>query len=172
MAEINVSLSKTASILKSEDGAAIIAAIMILVLLSIIGIASTNVSNTEVQIAGQEVIYQQNLYQAEGAAIEAAQQLDGILNPKSAPPAWIETTLDVVTDTDIYDNNFWAGGGSVVPQPSLLADSSFVVVSEGIVDGSSLGMHSSKVHAYAVYGRSAPPNRGATVIELGYLKAF
>ena len=45
---------KTTSILKNEEGAVIIAALLVLVLLTIIGIASTNISNTEVKIAAHE----------------------------------------------------------------------------------------------------------------------
>ena len=34
------------------------------------------------------------------------------------------------------------------------------------------GHDSAKRHAYAIYGRSAPDQRGVTVIQIGYLKAF
>jgi hypothetical protein len=162
-------LPKTTSILKNEEGSVIFAALMILVLLTIIGIASTNISNTEVRIAGHEVVYQQNFYQAEGASIEAVERLEAILDPKATPPSWLETTLDMVTDEEVRT---WQFGGSPAPEPSTLADTDFIVVSEGIVSGSSLGMGSAKVHGYTVYGRCAPPKRGATVIQLGYLKAF
>jgi Tfp pilus assembly protein PilX len=168
------SLSKTGLLLKNEDGAVLVAALLILVLLTIIGIASTNISNTEVQIAGHEVVYQQNFYRAEGATIEALEQLDAISDPKFAAPAWLELTPDTVTNDDISDYSFWqTGSGSVTPEPSaVLSDTSFVVVSEGIVHGSSLAMGSSKVHEYYIYGRCAPPKRGATVVHIGYLKAF
>ena len=160
---------KTTSIFKNEEGVIMIAALLILVLLTIIGIASTNISNTEVRIAGHEVVYQQNFYRAEGASVEAVELLEAIANPKAAPPSWLETTLDTVTDEEV---DTWQFGGSPAPEPSALADTDFIVVSEGIVSGSSLGMGSAKVHGYTIYGRCAPPNRGATVIQLGYLKAF
>ncbi len=87
-------LPKTTSILKNEEGSVIFAALMILVLLTIIGIASTNISNTEVRIAGHEVVYQQNFYRAEGASVEAVELLEAILDPKATPPSWLETALD------------------------------------------------------------------------------
>ena len=60
---------KTTSILNNEDGVVMIAALMVLVLLTIIGIASTNISNTEIRISTHELIHQQNFYRAEGATM-------------------------------------------------------------------------------------------------------
>jgi Tfp pilus assembly protein PilX len=77
---------KATSILNNEEGAVIIAALMVLVLLTIIGIASTNVSNTEVKIATHELIHQQNLYQAEGATLIALEEMEKLFNPKEANP--------------------------------------------------------------------------------------
>ena len=97
-----------------------------------------------------------------------------IADPKASLPSWLELNLGVVTEADAGDHGFWQDGtGTVVPESSaILNDSRFVVVSEGIVLGSSLDMGSSKVHGYTIYGRCAPPRRGATVVELGFLKAF
>jgi hypothetical protein len=53
----------------------------------------------------------------------------------------------------------------------VLPDSQYVVAYQGIVAGS-LGIGSTKKHAYAVYGRSAPPNRGEAIVQVGYLVAF
>ncbi len=62
------------SLLNNEKGGVfIVCALMILVLLTIIGIASVNVSNTEVQIAGQESVYLRNFYNAEGATMETVE---------------------------------------------------------------------------------------------------
>lgn len=167
-------LKNSASTLKNENGMVLVAAILILVLLTIVGVVSTNISNTEIKTAFNEILYQQNLYRAEGATMEAVELLDGVADPKTNPPSWLEPDLDQITNADINDNAFWQSGLSeTMPQASSsVDDTNFVVVSEGIVSGTSLGMGSSKVHAYSVFGRSAPPNRGATIIEIGYLKAF
>ena len=69
-------LPQATSILKEEKGVVIITALMILVLLTIIGIASTTVSNTETKIATSEAVYQQNFYQAEGATMEAVERME------------------------------------------------------------------------------------------------
>jgi hypothetical protein len=63
-------------------------------------------------------------------------------------------------------------GADATPDASALPDTRLVVVSGGIVEGESLDIGSTKIHSYVIYGRCAPPNRGATTIEIGYLKAF
>jgi hypothetical protein len=168
-------MKQTISLLNNEEGGVvIIGAIMILALLTIIGIASLTTSNTEVRIAAQESVYQQNFYNAEGAALETVELLENTSNPKTAGLPWIELNLDGVDANDILDKSFWqSGNGTVIPQASAaLANTQFLVVSEGTVTGTSLAMGSTKVHAYTIYGRAAPPNRGETIIQIGYLKAF
>ena len=166
------------SLLNNEKGGVfIVCALMILVLLTIIGIASVNVSNTEVQIAGQESVYLRNFYNAEGATMETVELLENIADPKTAGLAWLEPSIGVVTADDIFDRSFWqSGNGTVTPQNSgTLTDTQFVAVSQGLVtgqSGTSLAMGSTKVHRFVIYGRSAPPNKGETIIEIGYLKAF
>jgi hypothetical protein len=166
-------LPQAKSILKDEKGVVLITALMILVLLTIIGIASTTVSNTETKIATSEAVYQQNFYRAEGATMEAVEQMESLPDPKTADPGWLWASLGTFTEDNLYDSPFWEGSMSdATPEPSTLSDTRFVVVSEGIAAGSSLDMGSSKIHGYIIYGRCAPPKRGATIVEIGYLKAF
>ena len=172
-------LPKTTFILKNEEGAVIIAALLILVLLTIIGIASTNISNTEVRIAAHEAIHQQNFYRAEGAAIQVMDEMEGMENPETEDPAlaWMTQTLEssqsLIDSGNLYDGTFWeSGSGDATPAASTFADTRYVVVSGGIVEGESLDMGSTKIHSYTIYGRSAPANRGSVTVEVGYLKAF
>ena len=53
-------------ILRNEKGSTLIVALMILVLLTLIGIAATNTSTTEIQIAGNDKAYKQAFYNADG----------------------------------------------------------------------------------------------------------
>jgi len=168
-------MNKTIFLLKNQDGAVvIIVAIMILALLTIVGIASLTTSNTEVRIAAQESVYQQNFYNAEGATMETVELLENTPNPKTGGLSWLELNIHSVSANDILDKSFWqSGNGTVTPQSSaVLADTQFLAVSEGPVTGTSLAMGSTKVHAYTIYGRTAPPTRGETIIQIGYLKAF
>ena len=57
MRETLKALQKSVLFMNNEDGSVIIAALLVLVLLTIVGIASTNVSNTEIQIASHTTAY-------------------------------------------------------------------------------------------------------------------
>ena len=78
----------------------IISTIMLLALITIISIAASNTARTEVQTAGNDLTYQRNLYLAEGAAMEAVDQLQNDPNPRGLP--FVESALKVIDD-----NNFW-----------------------------------------------------------------
>jgi hypothetical protein len=162
-------LPPTPRVLQNQHGAVLYGVLMVLLLLTIIGIASTKVSNTEVQIAANELIYQQNFYRAEGAAMEGAERLEAIVNPGTTTETWLDKVVNEVTDLQIRT---WQFGSALTPRTSVLTDTSIIALSQGIVHGSSLDLESTKVHSYAIYGRSAPPRRGATTVQIGYLKAF
>ena len=53
---------KTETLLKNEDGIAMVIALMLLVLLTLLGMAATTTSVFEIQIAGNDRDYKQNLY--------------------------------------------------------------------------------------------------------------
>ena len=89
--------------LKNEQGYfLILATIMLLALLTIISIAASNTASTEVQIAGNDALYQRNLYQAEGAAMEAVDRLQNDLNPRGL--AFVESGVQVIDDDNFTDD--------------------------------------------------------------------
>jgi hypothetical protein len=165
---------KTTSILNNEDGVVIIAALMVLVLLTIVGIASTNISNTETKIATHELVYQMNFYQAEGATLEAMEAMDGVINPETDPPVYLWQDSDGFDkDTMPYDSDFWDG---TKIKESALSDTHFVVVAEGRIEtggtNSTEAGSNNGVYGYTIYGHCEPPDRGATTVEIGYIKVF
>ena len=186
---------KATSILNNEGGAVIIAALMVLVLLTIIGITSTNVSNTEVKIATHELIHQQNLYQAEGATLIALEEMEKLANPKEADPSWLWQRTDsdsMFTDFEpemAYDGALWNGGSfeyevegtmtTITPDSTpetvdgaLFSDTRYFAVYRGILPKEPLEIGVTKRYRYDIYGRCAPRNRGAVAVEIGYVKAF
>jgi hypothetical protein len=167
-------LPKTTSILNNEDGVVIIAALMVLVLLTIVGIASTNTSNTEIKIAAHELIYQMNFYQAEGATLEAMEAMEGETDPETNPPNYLwEDTDTFDKETMPYDPYFWNGSK---PEASALPDTHYVVVSEGPIEtgakNSLSALQDGGAFGYTIYGHCEPANRGATTVEIGYIKKF
>ena len=165
-------LRNTTSILNNEKGVVMIAALMVLVLLTIIGIASTNVSNTEVKIATHELIYQQNFYRAEGATMEAVVQMEG-----TGPFPWVTgsvtDTETLINNGDLYSSDFWESGSvEATPASSAMDNTQYLGGYGGLLPGEPLEIGSTKRHQYALYGRSAPLNRGQVIVEIGYIKAF
>ena len=160
--------------LKSEDGVVVVIALMILVLLTIIGVVSINYSNTEVQIAGNELASQQNFYMAEGAALLAIEELElkttDIKN--NAAIDWLEEDTLEDMSAYIFAQDFWDGAVTLIPEATDLDDSQFVAHSTGVAFGSALDVTATTVHAFSLYGRCAPPQRGATTVHIGYLIAY
>ncbi|MCK5205688.1 MAG: pilus assembly PilX N-terminal domain-containing protein [Desulfobacterales bacterium] len=154
--------------LKNEDGYfLIISTMMLLALITIISIAASNTARTEVQTAGNDLTYQRNLYLAEGATMEAVDQLQNDPDPRNLP--FVEAGLKVIDDENFADN--WEANSQAV---TTTMDSSgktrFRVGYEGTPAGYSLGMGKSRVHGFAVYGRTE--KQGVTTIKVGYRRAF
>jgi hypothetical protein len=124
----------------------------------------------EIQIAGNEMRYKDNLYSAEAAAMECAQTLEGMDDLDPSVYFWIRP-LDTTIADDIRDNSFWTLGSS--KESSMDSNTRFMVVEEGVTEGTSLDMTKTTLHSYAVYGRrynSANPNLGRSIVKVGYLK--
>jgi len=161
-------MQKTFSPLKNEEGAVMIVfTLMLLALLTVVALASINTANTEVQIAGAELIYQSNFYLAEGAAMEAANWLENNPIDLDAPPAWMEATEGALTESEI--NAFWASPNA--EDFTIDADASFIADYEGVAGGSSEDMDKTTLHDITIYGRSQKRG-GLTKIRLGYRKPF
>jgi hypothetical protein len=157
--------------LKNEQGNfLILATIMLLALLTIISIAATNTANTEVQIAGNDTVYQRNLYLAEGAAMEAVDRLQNATNPRDPVEVpFVDPGLKTMDDENFKDD--WETNSQPV---TTGLDSSgktrFRAGYEGTPAGYSLGVGKPKVHEFAVYGRTE--KQGVTTIKIGYRRAF
>jgi len=101
--------------LKNEDGIALIIALMLLVLLTLLGMAATTTSLLEIQIADNNRDYKVNFYRAETAAYEAARNMGNAPDPinqiegKDGGYEWIGIDKDVSDETDLADLNNWEG---------------------------------------------------------------
>ena len=165
---------KEISKLNNEDGSVLILALIMLVLLTLIGISATTTSMIENKIAGNERVYKRNLYSAEAAVMQCAQNMEqtDLQNPR---PAWLGLKDAVNEPDDIRLPSFWDAPVDPTPQLGVIPGTLFVATSQGLAggaQGTSLDMTVSNVHAYSVYGRCKPSNSGPTIIEIGYRKAF
>jgi hypothetical protein len=162
-------------LLKNEDGyLAIVTALLILTLLTLIGISASRVAFTEAAMARNEVIYKRNFYLAEGAALEAADHLTRYGNLRDNSKPWMEMitgNLDVDSLRFYWDNSI-AAGDTVIPQPSKVNPDHtlFLIGHDGIGEGSSLDMSKSSIHSIAIYGRCDWD--GTSIIKMGYQAAY
>ena len=171
-------MNHSGSILNNEKGSAIVIALLALSVLTIIGISSTNISTTELAIVRNEQIYQINFYSAESSAYEAAIRLERENNPSQLLPGtsghnWLN---DDTVDFSIPAN--WNDLGQASTDPTdnsdvsqFNANANYSTVLLGVRGGSSLGIDSTRLYEYAVFGRSAI-NNGTALIEVGYLNRF
>jgi len=166
-------------VINNENGSAIVMAIIILAILTIVGISSSTTSTIELQIVRNQRIYQLNFYLAESAVYEAAHRLnllDGILDYKDLIPGtsslvWLN---DAATSLDFEDSVNWDNDGTL-PDNSAQAlmgaagECRFAIDYKGKQSGSSLKSGELSVNLYSLYGLSQY-NNGEMIIDIGSKK--
>ncbi len=170
----------------NENGSAIVLALIILAVLTIIGISASTTSNIELQIVRNERIMQQTFYTAEASVYEGAQRIEQETNPEKelianttaynwlndntvdfrTPANWQDFGLASVNVNDNCDMSV-ADNQADPNDPSAL----FAANYKGVRPGSSLDMGSTRLYEYSVFGQSRW-NGGLSIIEIGYLKRF
>jgi hypothetical protein len=141
---------------------------MILALLMIVSVSSTSTSNTEVQIAYNERTHHQNFYLAEGATMEAVEDLEGLSVPelRDRTPIWLnDNTIDI---SDPANWNAMNSAESTIENTI----NRYSIIDEGVALGSSLNATlTTQLHDYAVYGLCTS-NNGQSFINIGFKKRF
>ena len=172
-------MHKMISKLNNEEGSAIVIALIILVLLTMIGITATDNTVIELQIVRNEAIYRQNFYKAEGSVIELAQIME--VNNISTPASfdWL-TDKSTALDMTVASNWDWtAGTGNAQMSNNMNAadpnnNTAQAAVSTGIAAGSSLSMTGgSNLYSYSIFGLfDSTSGQGRSLILMGYNKRF
>lgn len=159
----------SSKIINNQDGFALIAAMMFLLVLTVIGIAATNTTSIEIDIAGNDKLYKQNFYMAEGAARQASH---GRPDPDDShvhsvgiegPPPAMQTVADIsVLCTQ--------------PAEGLGTNTTYGIIDQGIPTGiqgageslkaAGTGM-GGRVHFLDLYGKSTENNTSVGIV-LGY----
>jgi len=161
--------------LDNEDGyLALIGALVILTLLTVISLSASRVAITEITMARNEVVYRRNFYLAEGAALEAADHLTKYVNIGENLQSWMEMAtgeLNLDSVKAYWDHSVY-NGDSVIPEASVVDPNHalFLVGHEGTAKGFSINMDRPTVHSIAIYGRCAW--NGISVIKMGYQAAY
>ena len=161
---------------KNNTGAImIVMSLLLLSLLTIISIAASKTAIIEVRIAGNDYLYHNNFYCAEGAVIEAVDRLEDLASVDVDAIDWLMNETDqVATDSKLH--GYWTDADrdddDAIPQgATVCADhTELMTVHHGVFTGSSLDMSKPTKHAYSIYGHSH--HRGSVMIKVGYAKAF
>lgn len=161
--------------LTNEQGSAIVIALMLLSLLTVMGIWSTRKSNIETLIAGNEVARKQTFYRTEGGVIEGGFAIEEALpgDLKAWAPDWLTeaSAAPDMTDPANWDFDLVGGDDTAVPS-SLDADVGYCALDKGITSGDSLVMTSAtQVRTYGVFSFHDSRD-GQALMEVGYKRRF
>ena len=169
-------MKKTTSILKNEQGSAIVVAILVLVLLTIIGAAATKNSITELAIVRNDLLYKDQLLNAEGAAMEAVQLINNAVDTNLQDVALMAGLG--VTDINLTALNLNDGewGMSAIDPDIPDGSPDGTITGYRIVDQTGPVMLIDPItHTYAIYGlhnRTTGISQGQVLVEIGYRKKF
>ncbi len=114
---------KMISILRNEDGSVLVAALLILVFLTLIGIAATTTTTTDMQIVGNEKAYKLAFYSAEAARgyVAADTTLYGGLNITVGGKRYFPNNADQSQTQQLGPTQSFQGNveylGSTIPPP-------------------------------------------------------
>lgn len=152
---------------RNEEGSALVLALILLAVLSIIGFSSVDKTTTELKIIRNERIYQDNFYNAESALQEALSTLE--LTPKSQlesrSPVWLTRSDTLPNTMDLNDPDELRtatdpnpDNDPVVAATATVADSSkYAVMDNGFAAGASLDMSAtSHLYSYTARGLEYP----------------
>lgn len=162
---------KNKKLLKDEDGSVIVIVLIVLMLVTMMGVSSTTTSTIEIQIAGNEKTYKENFYTAEGATMEAMQNMDMAdaealkLNNAPSTLGWMMAGEVDLSDSSAVSTNTAA---------STTGDGSrYYAINRGFTTGTSLGMTgTSQLYTFEVHGFVDRGTGGKSHIEVGYKRRF
>ena len=165
-------MKSIAFMMKKEEGSAMVIAVLVLMIVSIIGIESSNTASLEAEVAKAEKIARKNFYRAEGAALQGAQEVENATPTEllSRSDIWLHKNDEI----DLKDESTWDydGGTDDNTEVGTLSNTCYGVTDSGVPIGASLHMaHTSQLHEFSVYGRCVD-DKQAAFIEMGYRRRF
>jgi hypothetical protein len=159
----------------SENGAALLVAMMILTLIAIMAMSLSRTTTIELQIVRNDTEKRLQFYLAEAAAREAAQEVENMAPPllsDISAISWINATELDLNALDLYAaGNLWIKS-AVDETTAGTVEVGYTVVDEtGPIDLSA----ASNMHQYAIVGMYDVPNgmkQGQVLVEIGYRRRF
>jgi len=155
---------------ENQNGSAILIAVVVLLMLTVLGLSAIRNTGVELQIAANNKHYQRNLYAAEGSGYEASRRIETASadDLDSLNFTWLNDQNTDLTDPSTWDDTN-SQAAELDPGTGVIRHA---VIDNGIAPGASLDVNDvSGLHAYSVYGVSRR-NNGETMVEFGYRKRF
>jgi hypothetical protein len=159
---------------QSQSGAVLVITLLVLLAVTVLGVASLQTTSVELNIARNEREIRETFYLAEGAAMEGLQRL------KAVPAVDLEERIflwqhdrDSVGDdkTGFRDPAQWQMESAARPpncMPSTIdPDTYFAAVNWGVAPGGSLVQTGSRLYHHRVYGLCTKHGANQRV-EIGY----
>jgi len=103
-------MRQNSTIIKNKDGSALIFAILILALLTLIGISATTTSTIEIQIAGNDKFHKMAFYRADSGVYTIPKVISKAINDKATPGDLINHTYGAFTYLDKGTNDDGSSG--------------------------------------------------------------
>jgi hypothetical protein len=104
----------------NEQGVILVLALLVMVVLTIMGIAAMSIRNTGQSVTANAEVFQHNFYAVESVTLEGAAEIekmsDTILNDPSSYPAWLKLESAGV---DLEQSSQWPSG-LITPAETLL----------------------------------------------------
>ena len=157
-------------VLNADTGSVLIVSMLVLMLLALLAVSAGTTAFIEMRVAGNDRVYRQNLYRAEGAAMVGAQRLENskdiIALGESAFPRILSGRLP---DPDPFGEANWEPPFAAAAMDDRARYT--VVHGEALARGASLDMEGSRLHRFEIYGRS-DRNRGTVIVQIGWRKRY
>ena len=160
------------SVRLDERGSAIVIAVLVLAAVTVLGISATNISNTDLLMSNSDIIFKDNLYQAEAAAMDGSQAVENepITNMEAYTPPWLNPNIINMLNLALWDSDDQNGDDTAETGP--YGDTTYAVTNNKVAGGSSLDMSSeSRLHEFSVYGHTTAA-KGNRFVEIGYKRRY
>ena len=167
-------MKKAQFLINNEEGMAVVVAVLILALLTIIAITASKDTVVELNILRNDLVYKDHLYRAEAASMEGIQWIENAdaatLTDFTATNFLNPNDVDL-NSLDLNDGRWNLAGTDPFQNPSQIVNGYTIVDDTGPIDLSA----ESNVFSYKVYGFYDQPSgrsRGQSMVEVGYKKRF
>ena len=173
--------------LNNENGAALFVAVLVMLIATMVGYFALQNTNIEMQIAGNQRVYQRAFYRADAAAMEGAQRLYNVAtnNPEnlrepSLYPPWmygapLTSSLEDINQWDTNNDGVLELGvySDVDPNDPADPNPAFAVAYQGIAPGAQWELGEPTMRVLAIFSLYDPQNSPEQVfLTTGFLVKY